>query len=55
MHLEYHHHIDSQADTLSSLLRLMEEHGFGYQIRSVPWRWPIEREFQDISFYFYRK
>ena len=32
IHLEYHHHIDHSVDNLSSLLRLMEEHGFGYQL-----------------------
>ena len=55
IHLEYHHHIDHSVDNLSSLLRLMEEHGFGYQIRSSPRIWPSERDFQDVSIYFYRK
>lgn len=55
IHLEYHHHIDKSVDNLSSLLRLMEEHHFGYQIRSTLRSWPVEREFQDVSIYFYRK
>ena len=55
IHLEYHHHIDTSKDDLSSLLRLMENHGYGYQMRSSPWKWPIESEFQDVSIYFYKK
>lgn len=55
IHLEYHHHIDASVDKLSSLLGLMEEHRFGYQIRSEPQRWPAEGEFQDILIYFYRR
>jgi len=55
IHLEYHHHIDTANDELSSLFSLMESQGFGYQMRANPWKWPVERDFQDISLYFYRK
>jgi FkbM family methyltransferase len=56
LHLEYHHHIDKSVDNLSRILRLLEESGFGYQLRAhtlAPW--PAEASFQDISIYGYRK
>jgi hypothetical protein len=40
LHLEYHHHIDATADKLSSMLRLIEDNGFGYQLRSIAKPWP---------------
>jgi FkbM family methyltransferase len=55
LHLEYHHHIDKSVDSLSRMLRLLEENGFGYQLRAhtlAPW--PSEASFQDISIYAYR-
>lgn len=55
LHLEYHHHIDATADKLSSMLRLIEDSGFGYQLRSIAKPWPSEAVFQDISIYCYRK
>src|SRR5262249_17757715 len=55
MHLEYHHHISGSLDQLSSVLKLLEEFGFGYQIQSSPDPWGIERTFQDISIYCYQK
>jgi FkbM family methyltransferase len=55
IHLEYHHHIDTANDDMSSLFALMESQGFGYQLRANPWKWPVEREFQDVSLYFYKK
>ena len=55
LHLEYHHHIDATADKLSSMLRLIESNGFGYQLRSIAKPWPSEAVFQDISIYCYRK
>lgn len=54
IHLEYHHHIDSKSDTLSMTLRLLEEEGFGYQMKASSSRWPTPC-FQDISIYCYRK
>jgi len=55
LHLEYHHHIDASVDKLSSMLRLIEENGFGYQLQSNNKPWPSEASFQDISIYCYRK
>jgi hypothetical protein len=55
MHLEYHHHIDATRDDLSTTLRMLEQDGFGYQIRALQPQWPMEREFQDISIYCYQK
>ena len=34
LHLEYHHHIDASADKLSTMLQLIENNGFGYQLRT---------------------
>jgi hypothetical protein len=55
IHLEYHHHIQQHSDRLSGTLRLLEDQGFGYQLRAHPRRWPISQAFQDISLYCYRK
>ena len=67
LHLEYHHHIDASEDNLSSVLGLMEENGFGYQLRADVHQWPAEEQrsggrqwpteasFQDISIYCYQK
>jgi hypothetical protein len=55
IHLEYHHHIDRGRDELSHTLRVLENHGFGYQIRAGQGLWPSECSFQDISIYCYRK
>ena len=55
LHLEYHHHIEDSADKLSQMLKLIEENGFGYQLRTDATPWPAERTFQDISIYCYRK
>ncbi|MGC1692162.1 MAG: hypothetical protein WA756_19875 [Pseudolabrys sp.] len=40
---------------LSSMLWLIEENGFGYQLRAIAKPWPVEASFQDISIYCYRK
>jgi hypothetical protein len=37
------------------MLRLIEENGFGYQLRAIAKSWPVEASFQDISIYCYRK
>lgn len=55
LHLEYHHHIDTSEDKLSSMLSLLENNGFGYQLRSQNDPWPAEASFQDVSIYCYRK
>jgi len=54
IHLEYHHHINPEDNNLSETLRLLENCGFGYQLRTSTRRWPQERAFQDISIYCYR-
>jgi FkbM family methyltransferase len=54
MHLEYHHHIETDRNALSSTLALLEQAGFGYQLRADQYRWPVPRAFQDISIYAYR-
>ena len=55
MVVEYHHHIDRREDALSRMLRLLEENGFGYQIRSVPWQAFTRETFQDLLIRAYRK
>lgn len=58
LHLEYHHHIDASVDRLSRILRLIEDHAYGYQVRAnmLPWLpWPTDASFQDVSIYCYRK
>jgi len=66
IHMEYHHHIAGNTDRLSEMLRLFEDHGFGYQLRTASEKWPIPRSFwfsrwpapcafQDISIFAYRK
>jgi FkbM family methyltransferase len=55
IHLEYHHHIESERDSLSVVLGLLEGAGFGYQIRSEPDLRAPEGSFQDIAIYCYRK
>lgn len=66
MLLEYHHHIVENADQLSSVLRLLEDHGFGYQLRTASRKWPMPKSFsfsrwpssfafQDISIFAYKK
>jgi FkbM family methyltransferase len=66
IHLEYHHHIAGNTDRLSEMLRLLEDRGFGYQLRTASEKWPIPRSFwfsrwpapcafQDISIFAYRK
>ncbi|MBJ6725770.1 FkbM family methyltransferase [Geomesophilobacter sediminis] len=55
MAIEYHHHLVKDADALSKMLQLLEDAGFGYQIRGDVDR-PFEPEqFQDIVIYAYRK
>jgi FkbM family methyltransferase len=63
IHLEYHHHMDSKEDRLSSMLGMLEDQGFGYQISAGTSRWPPKPgscypkpgSMQDISLYCYRK
>jgi FkbM family methyltransferase len=66
MHLEYHHHIGKAPDNLSSLLRILEGEGFGYQISAQ--RYLLNSQilwnrgaglaagaFQDVSLYCYKR
>jgi FkbM family methyltransferase len=55
IHLEYHHHIDGKEDKLSTMLGMLEDQGFGYQIGAQTGCWPKSGSFQDISLYCYRK
>lgn len=55
MVIEYHHHLDMNTDKLSSMLALLEQHGYGYQLGApCPVVFPTRR-FQDILIYAYRK
>jgi FkbM family methyltransferase len=55
MMIEYHHHIITESDEFSRILRILEDSGFGYQIESNLGR-PVKGEkFQDILVYAYRK
>lgn len=53
--LEYHHHIDRDTDHFSTLLRLLEDAGFGYQIEGKLGRPFTGRRFQDLIVYAYNK
>lgn len=53
--LEYHHHIDTGADSLSGLLETLERSGFGYQLSGSLERPFRAGGFQDILIYAFRK
>jgi FkbM family methyltransferase len=55
LYLEYHHHIHHQKDTLSGVLKILENSGFGYQISASQDYWPTKDGFQDISLYAYKR
>jgi FkbM family methyltransferase len=55
MHLEYHHHVETERNDLSATLAQIEQAGFGYQLRAEQQRWPVARAFQDVSIYAYRE
>jgi len=56
MAIEYHHHINADEDTFSTILGHLENAGFGYQIGTRHMRRPLaQRKFQDIFLYAYRK
>lgn len=54
MVIEYHHHIKPDEDNFSKILAILEDHGFGYQLRTGSNRLP-ERSNQDILIFAYRK
>ncbi|OGS08369.1 MAG: hypothetical protein A2270_02785 [Elusimicrobia bacterium RIFOXYA12_FULL_51_18] len=55
MAVEYHHHIDARVDSLSVILGVLEEAGFGYQLSGGPQKPFKEARFQDILIYAYNK
>ena len=56
MIFEYHHHIDPSAERLGALLRVLEEHGFGYQLLT-PYMtgFQIKGASQDVLVHAYRR
>jgi FkbM family methyltransferase len=52
--IEYHHHIDKNADVLSHFLKLLEDNNFGYHLASSPGSLS-KVTFQDIMIYAYQK
>jgi FkbM family methyltransferase len=57
IHLEYHHHLSPDVDTLSSTLALLEHAGFGYTLTAERrfGKAPEAGAFQDVGIYCYRK
>ena len=55
IHLEYHHHIVGHIDSFSTILKLLENEGFGYQLRANNGMRMMPEAFQDVSVYAYRK
>ena len=54
MFIEYHHHLKTNEDKLSQMLRPLEDNGFGYQISSssdLPW---ARKSVQPMLIYAYR-
>ena len=57
MVIEYHHHLAREPYVFSRMLRLLEDAGFGYQIKYKGHlgRPLIREQYQDIQIYAYRK
>ena len=55
IHLEYHHHIRPDENSLATVLKIFEDSDFGYQIQAGQPRWPTKEAFQDVSVYAYNK
>ena len=62
MIIEYHHHLRKDVDALSKFLRILEDHGFGYQIETSRSAFarvahpPNEKmAYQDVAIFAYRK
>ncbi len=53
--MEYHHHMDKGIDKLSSMLSLLEQEGFGYQVEGNMSRPPQVGEAQNMIIYAYNK
>jgi len=54
MTIEYHHHIQKDADNLSTFLKTLEDNNFGYQIETSPEPFS-DRSYQDVMIYAYQK
>ncbi len=52
---EYHHHIDEGVDRLSNTLHILENAGFGYQLRAYCDHPPRKGAYQDVIVYAFRK
>jgi FkbM family methyltransferase len=55
MIVEYHHKIPGESSAMSHLLRILEEHGFEYQVAASGFPLPQPEHFQDIMIYAYRR
>ena len=53
--MEYHHHMDGNTDKLSTMLGLLEQQGFGYQIEGAMIRPPELGSPQNLIIYAYNK
>ena len=53
--IEIHHHLDAEQDSVSRILALLEDQGFGYLLRSTFAPGTPSGEFQDIFVHAYRK
>lgn len=53
--VEYHHHLAPAEDRFSELLRLLEDHGYGYVLNDTPERPFARGKFEPILVYAYRK
>lgn len=55
MAIEYHHHISPKDDALAKFLRILEDHGFGYQLRAPLRDLNVRDVFQDMLIVAYRR
>jgi hypothetical protein len=55
MIVEYHHKIPGESSAMSHLLRILEEHGFEYQVAASGFPLAQPEHFQDIMIYAYRR
>ena len=53
--IEYHHHINPENDSLSEMLRVLEENGFGYQLGGTVSNFFVPQALQDILIRAYKK
>jgi hypothetical protein len=55
MVIEFHHHVTPNDDRMARFLNILEEQGYGYQLRT-PIQRPVDLgSFQDILVYAYKK